>query len=283
MAKQNYTRRELLTRLVLVPALLAVPRINVWGNPSPAGKKGYVSLFDGKTLSGWHANRQKISHGTGGRWQVEKGILTGEQDPPGSGNGGILMTDKKYGDFELELDLSPDWGIDSGVFLRTNENGECFQIYVDYRDGGLIGFISTEGGKRMYIRPFYIDGILDDRGNLTGFETKPDARKEAWGSDFLRYHISPEEWKKTWKTGKWNTMRIRCTGKYPRITTWINSAMIADFDGETCPSPIYRKEMLAETLGREGYIGLQVHGGKGWKEGAKCRWKNIRIKELSQT
>ena len=57
--------------------------------------------------------------------------------------------------------------------------------------------------------------------------------------------------------------------------------MIADFDGETCPSPLYKKEMLAEMLGREGHIALQVHGGKGsWTEGAKCRWKNIRIKEL---
>ena len=65
-------------------------------------------------------------------YQVEDGILTGEQDPPGSGNGGILMTDIPFGDFELLLDVAPDWGVDSGVFLRTNEGGECFQVYVDY-------------------------------------------------------------------------------------------------------------------------------------------------------
>ena len=142
-------------------------------------------------------------------------------------------------------------------------------------------FQKTEGKDRMYIRPFYIDGVLDDKGALTGFETKPDARELAWKPDYLRYHCSPEEWKKTWKIGKWNTLRIKCTGKYPRITTWINNTMIADFDGETCPSPLYKKEMLAEMLGREGHIALQVHGGKGsWTEGAKCRWKNIRIKEL---
>ncbi|MDR1666781.1 MAG: DUF1080 domain-containing protein, partial [Bacteroidales bacterium] len=41
------------------------------------------------------------------------------------------------------------------------------------------------------------------------------------------------------------------------------------------------KEELAEKLDAEGHIAFQVHGGKGsWKEGAKCRWRNIRIREL---
>ena len=279
-----YTRRELLTRLALVPAILAIPRGDLLGNPSIETREGkYVSLFDGKSLAGWHTNKEKIVHGTGGRWAVEKGMIICEQDPPNSGNGGILMTDKKYGDFELEIDLMPDWGIDSGVFIRTNEQGECFQIYVDYHNSGLIAFISTEekDGDRMYIRQFCIDGILDDRGNLTGFKTMPDPRDVAWKPDYLRYHCSPEEWKKAWKIGKWNTLRVRCTGKYPRITTWLNKVMIMDFDGETCPSPLYKKEKLTEMLGREGHIGLQIHGGIGaWKEGALGRWKNIRIKEL---
>ena len=281
MSKHQYSRREILARLALVPAILAVPRVDIWGNPSSTSQKGkFVSLFDGKTLAGWHTNKEKVGHGTGGQWQVENGVLTGEQDPPGSGNGGILMSDKKYGDFELEIDLNPDFGIDSGVFLRTNEKGECFQIYVDYRDNGLIGFVSTEGKDRMYIRPFCFDGVFDDKGNVIDLKTMPDKRPEAWQPGFLAYHASPEQWKKAWKIGKWNTMRIRCTGKYPRIITWINNVKIAEFDGETCPSPLYRKEMLAQSLGTEGHIGLQVHGGKGWKTGSKCRWKNIRIKEL---
>ena len=281
MKDYKCTRRELLARVALIPAFLAVPRVDLWGNPSSLNKKGWISLFDGKSLAGWRINREKTVQGTGGKWQVEKGVLTGEQDPPGSGNGGILMTDKKYGDFELELDLMPDWHIDSGVFLRTNEKGECFQIYVDYRNDGLIGFISAEGKERAYIRPFCFDGVFDDKGRLTGLITKPDSRDVAWKQDYLLYHCSPDEWKKIWKIGKWNSMRIRCTGKYPRITTWINNVMVADFDGETCPSPLYKKEMMYEALGREGHIGLQVHEGKDlWKEGPKCRWKNIRIREL---
>ncbi|GAA4305128.1 DUF1080 domain-containing protein [Compostibacter hankyongensis] len=282
MIKHNYTRRAFLTRLA--PALALVPGTGLAKSLfSETGSDGFTDLFDGKTLTGWHTNRQKIGHGTGGHWQVENGALTGEQDPPGSGNGGVLMTDKKYGDFELLIDLAPDWGVDSGVFLRTNSSGECFQVYVDYHEKGDVGFISTErahGKHRMYIRPFYINSIRDNDGNLKGFETHPDDRKEAWGPDFLTYHCTPEQWKKTWKIGGWNTLRIRCVGKYPKISTWINGTRIAEFNGNTSRSPLYNKEELFQALGREGSIALQVHGGKGWPSGAKCRWKNIRVKSL---
>ena len=74
---------------------------------------------------------------------------------------------------------------------------------------------------------------------------------------------------------------MRCAGEYPRITTWINGTKMADFDGATCPQPDYKKEEILKQLGRKGPIALQVHGGeKMWTKGAKCRWRNIRIKEL---
>ena len=248
----------------------------------PADEEGFVPLFDGKTLAGWHPNREKIVHGTGGKWQVEDGAITGGQDPPG--NGGMLMTDQAYGDFELLLELKPDWGIDSGVFLRANEKGVCFQVYCDYRDHGNVGWLSTEttsGDKRMIIRPFNIFGTLDDRGQLQGLTTKPDERPVAWRPDYLLDSATPEAWLRAWKIGQWNTLRVRCVGEYPRITTWLNGTQLADFDGATCPQPDYNREAVRKQLGRKGPIALQVHGGeKLWASGAKCRWRNIRIKSL---
>ncbi len=247
--------------------------------PSEAG---FVPLFDGKTLGGWHTNKEKIVHGTGGHWEVEDGAIAGEQDPPG--NGGMLMTDQAYGDFELMLELNPDWGIDSGVFLRANPQGVCFQVYVDYHDHGNVGWISTEttsGQKRMIIRPFNFFGKLDEHGKLKELTTKPDERPVAWKPDYLLYSATADQWLSTWKIGQWNSLRVRCVGEYPHITTWINGEKMADFDGSTCPQPDYNKDEIRKQLGRKGPIAFQVHGGeKMWTKGAKCRWRSIRIKEL---
>jgi hypothetical protein len=109
----------------LAAGVIALPHIWVSGAVAK-DKEGFRSLFDGKTLKGWHKNPKRIGHGTGGRWFVEKGAITGEQDPPGSGNGGILLTDEKFGDVELLIDMNHDWGPCSGLFLRSNDRGQCF-------------------------------------------------------------------------------------------------------------------------------------------------------------
>ena len=286
MKKNQTNRRQFLAgALGAGVGLSALSLTDVLAKPQASTvEKGFIPLFNGKDLQGWHTNSQKVVHGHGGSWQVENGTITGEQDPPGSGNGGILMTDQEYGDFELLVDLAPDWGVDSGVFLRTNPQGECFQVYCDYHDNGNVGWISTEtpsGQKRMIIRPFSYFGTLNDKGALTGLTTRPDARDIAWKPDYLVYSATPEAWLSAWKIGQWNTLRIRCVGQYPRITTWINHTRLAEFDGSQCPQPNYDKDKMLQRLGRKGPIGLQVHGGKTlWKKGAKCRWKNIRIKTL---
>ena len=66
-------------------------------------RRGWIELFDGKSLQGWHINPEKIGHGTGGQWEVENGVIAGQQDPPGSGNGGILLTDRKFENFILSF------------------------------------------------------------------------------------------------------------------------------------------------------------------------------------
>src|SRR6188508_2545770 len=99
--------RRIVRTLVLLPAALLAP-----SSATPAAaEEGWIELFDGKTLNGWHKNPQKIGHGTGGQWTVEDGAIVGQQDPPGSGNGGILLTDRKFKNFEVMIDLKPDWGI----------------------------------------------------------------------------------------------------------------------------------------------------------------------------
>ena len=84
---------------------------------------------------------------TSGHWWVENGISLGEQDPAGSGNGGLLLTDEKFGDFDLTFEMNCDYGPDTGVFFRTNDQGDGFQYYVDYHEGGNVGHLRGEMGR----------------------------------------------------------------------------------------------------------------------------------------
>jgi len=55
---------------------------------------------------------------------------------------------------------------------------------------------------------------------------------------------------------------------------------VAEFNGNTCDAANYDKEKIHGMLGSSGSVAVQVHGGTGWPNGAKCRWKNVRIKPL---
>ena len=237
---------------------------------------GWITLFDGETLNGWHKNPEKIGHGTGGDWKVEDGAIAGEQDPPGSGNGGILLTDKKFADFELLIDIKPDWGVCSGLFFRGNDKGQCFQMMVDYHDMGNVGQIYGEGTGAFACRTFDINGIYE---NDKLVDLKSD-NEHAAADVGLAKACEPSAWLKAWKLGDWNTVKARVEGEFPRITTWINDLLVCEFDGAASTAANYNKEEVAKMLGREGSIAVQVHGGAGWPEGAKCRWKNIKIRAI---
>ena len=240
-----------------------------------ADEAQWISIFDGQTLKDWHTNKKSIGKDTGGHWTVEKSAIAGEQDPPGSGIGGVLMTDKKFGDFELMIYAKPDWGICSGLFVRCTEAGQAYQVMVDYHDNGNVGHVHGEHCGSFNNRPFLIDGIYSDSNKLIGMKTKPSGLvvPEA-------YSISGDKWVKIWKINDWNTIKVRIVGNPPQITTWINGAKISEFDGNTYDGPKYDQQYVAKLLGDKGSIGLQVHGGAGWPKGAKCRWKNIKLRML---
>ncbi len=270
---KNQTRRQFLGHSSIGTASIAASSSSLFANFADS-EEGFKDLFDGKTLKGWHKNPQRIGHGTGGVWQVEDGTITGEQDPPGSGNGGILLTDAKFGDFELRLDIKPDWGVCSGLFLRGNDKGQCFQMMVDYHDAGNIGHIYGEGTGGFNTRPFDIDGKMKD-GKLIGLKPKPRGEKPK-----INYSISGEKFCSLYNVNDWNNVRVKCVGKHPKIETWINGIKVCEFDAANYTGSGFDREKISQTLGAKGSIAVQVHGGGGWPKGAKCRWRNIRIKEL---
>ncbi len=116
--------------------------------PEKFDDTGFVSIFDGKTLDGWKVSAKTGHSGTsknksGGKWEVKDGAIVGSQDIPG--NGGIIITEKEYGDFEVVLEMNNDFGPDSGLFLRSTDTGKCYQAMIDYHKGGNLMGIYGEG------------------------------------------------------------------------------------------------------------------------------------------
>jgi hypothetical protein len=219
-----------------------------------------------------------------GRWVVEDGAIVGGQEPPGSGLGAYLQTEEKFGDFELELDARPDWPIDTGIMVRQHDVGSIgFQVLLDHRpNGGIGGFYGNNTGGFL-ARNFAVDG--DEQpgfrvANLRAGKDESGAKKLA-----LEQGASFDEFMKVWRPDDWNHFRIRCVGRMPVISTWINGLAIAELDTAKIELEGYDPEVIFNRLGREGHIGFEVHdngkmGHDRWAPGAVCRWRNIMLKAM---
>jgi hypothetical protein len=153
-----------------------------------SGGSAFQPIFQGTDLTGWHIS-QVNHHGKTQAWKVENGAITGSQDKPG--HGGILLTDRKFKNFEIEMELNPDYGCDSGLFLRANEKGEAYQVLLDYLDNGAIGGIYGERLK-----------------DVSGFVPN---------------------WQEVWKRGEWNHLKARIEGDVPHIQVWLNGIPVTDW------------------------------------------------------
>jgi hypothetical protein len=74
--------------------------------------EGFTSLFDGKSLAGWHLMN-------GAKFVAEDGVIKLH------GGSGWLRSDREYGDFVLRLEVR--WmkpRQDSGIFLRASKEGK---------------------------------------------------------------------------------------------------------------------------------------------------------------
>lgn len=184
------------TALAAVDALEAelVRRQRKMARPKPhrfelvPGASAFQPIFNGMDLTGWHIS-QVNHHGKTEGWRVENGVLTGTQDKPG--HGGILLTGRNYRNFEVSLEVNPDYGCDSGLFLRSNEQGQAYQVLLDYLDGGVIGGVY---GERL-------QGVKGYAPN----------------------------WQEIWKRGEWNHLRARIEGDVPHIQVWMNGIRITDW------------------------------------------------------
>ncbi len=102
---------KLMTALFAVLLVCANVPARAAGDPEP----GFVSLFDGKSLSGW-----TLVGGAGPGYVPVNGVL----DCPSDG-GGNLFTDKVYSDFVFRFEFKLTPGANNGVGIRAPLEGDA--------------------------------------------------------------------------------------------------------------------------------------------------------------
>jgi hypothetical protein len=149
--------------------------------------------------------------------------------------------------------MKNDFVPDSGLFLRSNEQGQAYQALIDYhKDGSLMGIYGEGLSGGIHVRNFSFKEKVTDIVEMQAPVKLP---------------IAPDKWPEFWKHGEWNELRARITGNPPTITTWIKGVKFMEWTD---------KEKRHQ---EKGGIALQVHGG-GDLTKHFVRYRNIRVKEL---
>jgi hypothetical protein len=175
---------------------------------------GFEPLFNGKDLSGW-----KVHNGRMGAWGAEDGLLfTSGQ------NGGWLMTEKEYADFEVRLEYRVPANGNSGVALRAPLEGDPA-----YK-GMEIQILDDEGDQYKKLRPTQYTGSI--------------------------YDVVPPSKRVTKPAGEWNRMRITAKGR--QITVEVNGTKIVDANLDEYTEQHAKKH--PGLLRERGHLGLQSHG-----------------------
>jgi hypothetical protein len=221
--------------------------------PSPAAdpKPGFIPLFNGKDLTGWHG---WAIHEKGGgpydlaslppeeraaksaawtadaakHWSVENGELVND------GKGAYLATDKEYADIELRVEYKTVPMADSGIYLRATPQVQIWDPNQKFDP------------KNPTRKPHLGSGGL--------FNNTPGTP----GRDPLLLADRP--------FGEWNTFRIIQVGE--RTTVYFNDKLVVSH----ARLENYWNRKLP--LPKKGAILLQTHGGE-------IRWRNLAVREIS--
>ena len=192
----------------------------------------FVSVFDGKTLDGW----SRYTHD--GQEVAAKDSAFSVQDGmiycSGQGKDYWIALDKKYRDVVLQLEYKITPGANSGIFLRSP--GKARPAYTGYEVQ-----------------------IIDDSGQ--------SADKHSSGSI---YDVVTATRNMSKPIGQWNHIEITHCGSHATVV--LNGVKVIDTDFGRFPDAIGKFDFAYADMPREGYIGLQNHGGKLW-------FRNIRIME----
>lgn len=143
--------------------------------------------------------------------------------------------------------------------------------------GGLLGTLKRYSDCEVeleYQADWPVDSglFLRTAKNGNGYQVRIDYRADGSTADIYASGVGgpvgpKAPWEAVYKKGQWNKLRAVITGQPPRIQVWLNEKPMVDFQDDR------------ERLPRDGYLGLQVHGGPGsWGRDSRIRFRTIRVR-----
>ena len=219
-------------------------------------RKGWTLLWDGKTSNGWKSAKKndfpnQIISSEEGVIHFPKHKM--KRDPNSVGD---IVTEKKYSDFELEVDFLSSAGGNSGIkyFVDALEKGDGRGIGLEYQvlDKKHPDHNQGVGGNRTI-------GSLYD---LIAAENLSEKNR-----DDIRANSS----------GSWNRARILVKGGH--VEHWINNIKVVEYNrfSQTFKNLIKKSKYAKHQgfgVGLSGRILLQDHSP------GDIKFKNIKIREL---
>jgi hypothetical protein len=193
--------------------------------PMYAAEKSWMTLFNGKDLSGWTITAAEVGHES--TWQVKDGIIE-----CGQKGGSWLRSNEEYEDFILSLEYKISPGGNSGIFIRSSEQGNPAFTGMEVQ-------------------------ILDDYG-------KPPERHSAGA---IYASVAPTK-NMSRPPGEWNKVTIFCIGR--RVIDIMNEEKIVDANLDDYTAPLENHSPLSLRL-RRGFIGLQNYGNPAWFRDIKIK------------
>jgi hypothetical protein len=221
-------------------------------------QNGWTTLFDGKTFTGWRGYNSTTVPPV---WTIDDGAIKinkALKEKTGRRKGGDLIYDKKFKNFELEIEWKVAKGSNSGIFYLAQE-------------------IKTQ--------PIYAScpeyQVLDNQNHPDGTAGKDGNHQSA-----SLYDMIPAVPQNALPFDQWNKTRIVVNNG--KVQHYQNDVMVVEYElwtdkwKEMLEASKFNSKAWPEAFklqvdlggpNHEGYIGLQDHGDDVW-------FRNIRIKEL---
>jgi len=241
--------------VALAMAFCVVPAIAA---EAPADEEGFVSLFNGKDLTGWDGDPRL--------WSVKDGAIRGEttQENKAHGNTFCVWRAGRVKDFILKIKFRIAGG-NSGVQYRSKEvdKWRIAGYQAEVCNGGSVGFLYHERARGSLVR---VGQFVEITPGADG-----KANKRVLGAVADRKALAAAKY---YQRSDWNEYTIIAQGNYLRH--YLNGhPTIALIDNDRTCDPKDPKDTRGRTM--EGLLALQIHAGPPMV----VEFKDIRLKALT--